>query len=575
MTTSQLRIALLAIRPAVFGDTDHFFGMAIRRIQASLLSDPRFATAEIRVFERNSSPLRLWVDELTDFRPNVLAASAYVWSMPTFALLATEMRRRFPDCLTVLGGPSARPEVLALPPYQPHQRAVDVLVLGEGEGVVGDIIEVGLRDRSALAKIPGIAVSSPLGWRRTPPPADRLDLNRLPSPYQMGLFPKHSTAWLETYRGCPMSCNFCQWGFVDPSPDHLSVDYLVREFEAMGKLDPPMVSMLDVGLNLNSRAFRNLAEAQAQTGFLNGRVFNAETFPTLVREEHLEFLAQTRAEVGIGLQSADPAVLEGVQRPFKRDQFAKVVEDLASVALVWAEIIVGLPGDSPEGVRNTIDFLRELPCNVRMYHCLVLPDGLMTRHPNADQLKFHPITLELESSPGWEPARLREISEWLGDAAESVNTGRQRHLTGHGDRLEDYVENLANGPGWELVKDHPTPSRILQKMAEKERPLEVNTATFGAVKEAVRKATKGYCMVLAAVREEEHLALRVDVEGVTYELSVQPVRADRPAFRSTHGFGFTYRAETGGTLGSRAHVLLERSIDAAGPHVGRLMGAGA
>lgn len=558
----------MALRPCVFGNDDHFFGMAVRRIQAAILCDPRLSNAEVRVFEKGSVPLREWTQELLDFEPDVFAASAYVWSLPTFVLLAHAVRERFPNCLTVFGGPSARPAVFGLPPYRPYQRDIDALVLGEGEAAICEIVVQGLEDKSRLSKVPGLALPSPLGWRQTPKPAQPLNLNELPSAYQMGLFPKNSMAWLETYRGCPMTCSFCQWGFVDPSQAVLTEDYLVREFEAMAAIDPPMVAMLDVGLNLNARAFRNLARAEAQTGFLKGRVFNTEMFPTLVRDEHLEFLANARSEVGLGLQSADPAVLEGVERPFKRDKFAKIVEDLASVALVWAEIIIGLPGDSPEGVRDTIAFLRDLPCNVRIYHCLVLPDGLMTRHPQASEIRFHPITLELESAPGWSARELGAMSEWLGEVAESDSTQRQRHLTGDGDRLEEYVEHLAHAPGWEIVRsrlppghDAPQVSADASAQDAPAQTLDVQSPAFRKVNAALNKFTGGRVRAAAMRVADSAIEIDVEVEGQPHELIASPQRAGDDGFLTVRGYTFVFRSDAGTTLDTKTTTLLELTIN--------------
>ena len=53
----------------------------------------------------------------------------------------------------------------------------------------------------------------------------------------------------------------------------------------------PAVFLLDAGLNLNARGFRNLCEAEARVGFLKSIKFWCEIYPTLVRDEHLEFLA--------------------------------------------------------------------------------------------------------------------------------------------------------------------------------------------------------------------------------------------------------------------------------------------
>jgi coproporphyrinogen III oxidase-like Fe-S oxidoreductase len=88
-----------------------------------------------------------------------------------------------------------------------------------------------------------------------------------------------------------------------------------------------------------------------------------------------------QALVGIGLQSFDNDVLAHVERSYDEARFEQTLYELKSVAGVAIEIILGLPGDSPENFRRTFERARSLPCALRVYHCVVLPSALMVRAP--------------------------------------------------------------------------------------------------------------------------------------------------------------------------------------------------
>ncbi|MCA9573826.1 MAG: cobalamin-dependent protein [Polyangiales bacterium] len=212
MSTPAQRIALVSLSPWTLGARHVSFNLAVRRLQAALMSDPRLAQTEVRVFEMGAESLATWVERLAEFDPDMLAASTYLWSLPTFSLLASAIKRRSPRCLTVFGGPSARPAMLALAPFRDAAQFVDVLALGEGEHVITELAAHHGHGVQSFSAIPGLALHSPLGWRMTPAPRQSLAIDTLPSPYRMGLVPNGVTAYLETYRGCPMSCSFCQWG---------------------------------------------------------------------------------------------------------------------------------------------------------------------------------------------------------------------------------------------------------------------------------------------------------------------------------------------------------------------------
>jgi len=337
--------------------------------------------------------------------------------------------------------------------------------------------------------------------------------------------------------------------------------------------------MVDAGLNLNARAFRNLAEAEAQTGFLQGRYFDTEMYPQLMKPEHLEFLANSRSNVGLGLQSANPEVLKNVDRPFKRQHFAKVVEDLSKVARVTVEVIMGLPGDTPAGFKETMSFLEDLPCNARAYYCLVLPDAFMNRYAGSDTLQFHPITLELQAGPGWTQTDLRDTCEWLNDKAAAEGTNLQQALVGRGDRLEDFVEMLVDPPWWSFAmhssdqSPHHAGLDVYRLPAHLPQGEVAAASVHHAIAAAVKRATRGHCSVGDIVRSDSEVVIRVDVEQHGYDLIARRAEVGRPSFRDVAGCSFVYRSDHAEHLGERANLLLTRAIDAIATEVAPLLQA--
>ena len=277
------RVAILALSPWHELGQHVPFSYGARRIQAALLADPRLEGVEVRLFDVGARGLDGWLEELAAFDPDVVGASAYVWSMPTFALVARGYKAIRPDAMVVLGGPSARSSMLELAPYAGCAPFIDALVVDHGERAIGDLVAAWPATTADLEGIASLEIPTPSGWRRTAPDPDPPLLNDLPSPYRMGLAPRGSTAYLETFRGCPMSCSFCQWGSMDPAQGVLSVETLVDEFEALKELDPQGIALVDAGLNLNAKAFRNLMEAEARTGFMRGRYFDTEFYPNTLR----------------------------------------------------------------------------------------------------------------------------------------------------------------------------------------------------------------------------------------------------------------------------------------------------
>ena len=403
MTTRRIALVCLTPRP----DADELGPLVlpsygIRRIQAAVVGDADNPGHRVTLIDLGRDDVAAYVRDILAFEPDLVGFSIYVWSTPCMIAVAREIKRRRPGCLIVFGGPSARSALFELELYRDAGSYLDAIVEGDGEDIFREIAALPELTRAGLQSIAGVTLPAGAGWERTPRRAVAADLDRLQSPFQLGLMQRGDVAYLETYRGCPLSCRFCEWGSSDKAKATFSADYIARELGAFERLRAPAVFLLDAGLNLNIRAFRNLREANRRTGFLKRSMFWAEIYPSVIRDEHVEFLHEIGPTyLGVGMQSMDQAVLKLHQRPGDSPRFEHAVRQLAAVTTIELQIIFGLPGDTPEGFRRTLDYARSLPASVRAYHCLVLPDALMTRGLPDFDMTFNQRDLSMISCLGW------------------------------------------------------------------------------------------------------------------------------------------------------------------------------
>ena len=420
LVTSR-RIALACLTPTSDGDEHVSLSLpsyGIRRVQAAVVGDVERPGHVVRLIDLGREDVAAYVEQILAFEPDLLGISIYVWSTDCMVAVAREVRRRRPSCMIVFGGPSARSALFDLPYYRTPSAYVDALVEGDGEIVFRDIARLPDLNRSGLEQVRGVTLPDGLGWRRSTRPIEEGELDLLPSPFQLDLMPADSVAYLETFRGCPLSCRFCEWGAHDRTKGLFSVDTIRREMLAFGRSRASTVFLLDAGLNLNIRAFRNLRQAAVETGVLKNVPFWAEIYPSAIRDEHLEFLSEIGpAYLGVGLQSMDPEILRLHQRPSDSPRFETAVRRLASVTNIELQIIFGLPGDTPDGFRRTLDYALSLPASVRAYHCLVLPDALMTRGLPEWNMVFDPRTLAMTSCLGWSAQAIRAMRAELSQKA--------------------------------------------------------------------------------------------------------------------------------------------------------------
>lgn len=407
------RIALVAMYPEPDPAMPEFISNhGLRMVEATLRAS-ELEGLEVVVFDLHDATADELYEALLDVDPDVVGFSAYLWSFPLFAEVGVRMALSDNSRLLVFGGPSAHPAMFDQPPFHTLRNVTDVLIVGEGERTFLDILTHEDRSAEVLSTIRGVAIWDGDAWHETKK-RPLADLNELPSPYVMGLVPPGGLGVLQTYRGCPYTCSFCEWGTMASPKRVRTADHLAEEFGAMAELDVSGALLVDAGLNLNSRAFEQLSLAARQTRFFENRKLISEVYPAKIQDEHIEFLSEVGSPlVGIGLQSFDNEVLAHVERNYEEQRFIHNVQQLTEVARVAIEIIMGLPGDSPEQFRASFERARSFPCALRVYHCCVLPSALMVRSPAEHQLKYDPVTLKIESCLGWTAEDIARECEFL------------------------------------------------------------------------------------------------------------------------------------------------------------------
>lgn len=517
------RVAILA-RHLVWGDDSGGvlpFSYGAHKLAASLRAAPDLQHVETRVIDLQTRGVEAFIEELRAFRPTLVAASTFIWSIELFCQLATAVKRWDPSVRFVMGGPAARPSALRLAPFAPHARDIDALVVGEGEAAIRQIVRHHLEEDWART-VPTLHVHGPLGWRQQVP-AERPVLDDYPSPYQLGMVPDARNGYLETFRGCPISCAFCQWGEERADRVH-SAEYIASHLRGLAESGVHTVHALDAGFNLSARAFRNLARAEAEVGILRERQVLGHVYPTLMRAEHLElFDAFGRAELAVGIQSFDADVLKGLGRPFDYDRFERVLNLMLGRFEIDFELILGLPGDSPHNFRRTFERAIELADRVRVFYCLALPDALLERAEEFG-VEFDPRTFEVSACRGWTSQTLR--TEWA------------------------HVQRVASSMPRPYVESNWVDFRTGR------RPPSIADDALSRLGAAASRAATGW--QLKGARESNGcLVFDFDGESGPLVLEARRARPGQASFTEKEGIAYSHRGQLAGEGASRLRDFIE------------------
>ncbi|ABK98371.1 B12-binding domain-containing radical SAM protein [Pelobacter propionicus] len=322
------------------------------------------------------------VAELLSLKPDVVGFSLYVWNRAQCLTLAEELRRLLPGTLLFAGGPEASADPRALL----DGGGLDFLVAGEGEVTFVDVC-LALAEGKGVGGIPGVVVAG--GEGKLPSPRGVLsDLDAIPSPWLSGVLDasRYCGVLWQLSRGCAFSCDFCYDARGESGVRRFSLERVEAELRYFAAAEVSQVFVLDSTFN------QDVGRAKAILRLIR-KIAPRTHFHFEVRCEFLDgemarLFAGITCSLQIGLQSADPRVLRQVGRSFRRDAFAAKVALLnRSGAVFGFDLMYGLPGDSLEGFRESVDYALSLyPNHLDIFPLAILPGTALAARADADGL---------------------------------------------------------------------------------------------------------------------------------------------------------------------------------------------
>jgi len=323
-------------------------------------------------------------DEIAEFQPDVLGVSVYsAVAMGSYELI-NRVKNSFPKTLIVVGGPHPT----ALPEDVLDRSLSDVVVMGEGEITLNELVELfldkGCWSAKKLEKIKGIAYRRGEEVIKNSPRPYIEDLDSIPFPardllpiqdYHGYYFRKRTPEYPMIFtRGCPFECTFCSeevWKLTKPygvfrwrSPENI-LDEMEELHNNYG-----INEIQDVSdeFNGNPQNALEICEEKIHRGL-------DIPWKTMIRVHPLSpqltqaLLDSNCWQVSIGIESGNQETLDGVGKGFTFDQLENCLcllkkyhiktQGLFMLFNVWEEQ-GQLRFESVKASHKTIDFANSL-----------------------------------------------------------------------------------------------------------------------------------------------------------------------------------------------------------------------
>ncbi len=284
--------------------------------------------------------------------PDLCAFSCYAWNENYNLALAQAIRQRWPHCRIVFGGPQSSAHML-------QYKFIDTIVLSEGEVSFVDI----LRRITAGQELESLMTKR------------RLDDLDIPSPYLLGLFDPvidsepPGTLWetvIETNRGCPYQCTFCDWGGLTYSKVRkFTMERIEAEIKWIARKPVAVVMLADANFGIFKQRDMEIARminrhwSGSQVEYIN------ITFTKMSNESIYEItrtLGPMAKSVTLSMQSLNQATLKAIKREnMKSNDLANMLALSRKYAVpTYTDMILGLPEETLESWKQGLMKLIEL-----------------------------------------------------------------------------------------------------------------------------------------------------------------------------------------------------------------------
>ncbi|MEV2221340.1 radical SAM protein [Nocardia vinacea] len=310
------------------------------------------------------------VDDIDDAaiarRLGAADADVYLFSPMTINLphalrIASMVKAGNPAATTVFGGVVATPlhsELAGRP-------EVDYVVRDRGEIALPALLSA-LWARSGVEQVPNLSFRDAAGDAVTTPLCAPLEVSRIPFP-MVDIFPPDTGLDLRYIRlnyalGCPFDCSFCTIQTIGRKPSYFPLERVIAEAEAyrahLG--DHHHVYFGDETFTVHPGRTAALCDALTRHGDIT---YDCQTRVSALRD--LGVFAQLWASgcrwLELGLESASPATQAALKQHTDLRQLESTLAAAADAGIaVCTYVIVGLPGESVDDMRRTVDWVASL-----------------------------------------------------------------------------------------------------------------------------------------------------------------------------------------------------------------------
>lgn len=277
--------------------------------------------------------------------PRVCGFSTYIWNEQYNLALSKAIKQRWPECVIFFGGPNVPNTESVHREWRQQHPWIDVTIRYEGEQAFETMLLDILDNRVKRDYV-----------------ASRMEDLDIPSPYLTGVFDTiienrnyNYAMTLETNRGCPFACTFCDWGSLTYAKiKKFPLEKIFAEINWAGRNQIEFVALADANFGVFADRDREIVDYFIQTkqqyGFpqqINSSWYKNSNDIVLDIAHQLTVAGLNRG-LTLSVQSMHDATLEAIKRKNMRlNDLSHLFQECNRRQIpFYTELILGLPEET-------------------------------------------------------------------------------------------------------------------------------------------------------------------------------------------------------------------------------------
>ncbi len=315
-----------------------------------------------------------------EFRPDVIGSTGVTMNINAALSILRDYREESPGTPVMMGGPHVTFDAGSI---LSENGFIDYIVRGEGEETCVELLD-SLDDHAALRGISGLSYRSDGAVAHNETRDFIRDISILPFPARhLVQLSKYKALGMPlnmlTSRGCPYECIFCVGSrMVGRKVRYFDVERVVDEFEMLSKMGFRQINFVDDLFTSNRKRCTLICEEIIRRGITHP--WTAFARVDTVNKELLRIMKAAGCfMLCFGIESGVQEILNSIKKKTTLEKIRNAVKICNEVGVEpMASYIMGLPGETPDTIRRSMEFARNL-CTNYGFHVLAPFPGTEVR----------------------------------------------------------------------------------------------------------------------------------------------------------------------------------------------------